>query len=594
MPLRSNAPPPLNNTRRVDDANPKSASKPTPNHQDEPVKVNPNGGLRAIFRNLLSKNGPQFTSFIPSAPPAEDTVNEKSRAIKGSIGYPTFEHSTATEPLNIIILGTSFGGLSCAHHFLDYTVKQMKNPAHKYRLILIGPSTHIYWNIGAPRALVAPGHIKHDDAFIPIEPGFYRHQDADFKIIQAKCIEMNATEKNVTISCLTSEARSRAFDVMPFEAKRHFAETTGNTRSELPEIQTLSYHALLICTGTSANSPLLSLHGPHLETSNALETFHQKLATAKSVMVVGGGTSGVEVAGQMATLLNRRSKSQLLKSRLLFRKDAPAQKTITLLTGGDKLLSEFAGHEIGKPEMCLEAEQMLTSLGVHVVHGKRVLKHEDLFDYKLKGQTRVTLNDANHTKILVDAYVDCTGVKPNSDFAPHGIKDKRGDISTPHVPYPADDDDKIPASHRDDTGAPLKRYDMRVPSAGPLVYAVGDVASYSKNYVLDVYGAIPVVMANLHNDLRIWEFQEASPYDANGDEIAALRAQDEFYVERKKDSQLCPVTRWGGVGVLTGAKLPKIMVHALKGHDYRVCKARFVVVDGGNPYAVPVTSDKYN
>jgi hypothetical protein len=28
------------------------------------------------------------------------------------------------------------------------------------------------------------------------------------------------------------------------------------------------------------------------------------------------------------------------------------------------------------------------------------------------------------------------------------------------------------------------------------------------------------------------------------------------------------------------------MVWALKGHDYRVCKAKMVVVNGGNPYAI--------
>ncbi|CAK4033132.1 Hypothetical predicted protein [Lecanosticta acicola] len=29
------------------------------------------------------------------------------------------------EPLNIVILGASFGGLSCAHHFLDYTIERL-------------------------------------------------------------------------------------------------------------------------------------------------------------------------------------------------------------------------------------------------------------------------------------------------------------------------------------------------------------------------------------------------------------------------------------------------------------------------------------
>jgi hypothetical protein len=33
--------------------------------------------------------------------------------------------------------------------------------------------------------------------------------------------------------------------------------------------------------------------------------------------------------------------------------------------------------------------------------------------------------------------------------------------------------------------------------------------------------------------------------------------------------------------------LPSLMVHKMKGSDYRVRKAARVVVDGGNPYAKP-------
>ena len=72
--------------------------------------------------------------------------------------------------------------------------------------------------------------------------------------------------------------------------------------------ETLPYHALVLATGTSAHSPLLSLHGRHEDTVAALDQFHTGLTTASSVIVVGGGASGVECAGQLATWVNRANK----------------------------------------------------------------------------------------------------------------------------------------------------------------------------------------------------------------------------------------------------------------------------------------------
>lgn len=205
---------------------------------------------------------------------------------------------------------------------------------------------------------------------------------------------------------------------------------------------------------------------------------------------------------------------------------------------------------------------MLTKLGVEVKHNVRVVKAQEWFDQT--GATRIDLSD--DTQIITDVYVACTGVAPNSDYAPSYIKDDRGYILT-------------------------NNSTMRCDLAGDRVYAVGDVASYSQNYVPDVYAAVPVVMHNMLNDLLTYELHLASPYGGNDDRIEQLI--DESYAQRPNDSQLCPITRFGGVGILLGLKLPKVMVHLLKGHDYRVCKAKGVVVDGGNPYAVPVTPGKY-
>lgn len=454
-----------------------------------------------------------------------------------------------TEPLNVIILGASFGGLSCAHYFLDHTIRQLgiTSPAPSYRLIVVAPSTHIYWNIGAPRALVRGGLLKHEDTFIAIEPGFQRHRGLPYTIIQGKAVNVDPTYKTVEIDLFDYEAQRRCSYLLP-ERDRH-GLNPSDPASKLPSKQILPYHALILCTGTSAHSDLLSLHGPHLETANALNRFHAQVTQAKSIVVVGGGTSGVEVAGQLATFLN-------YKRHIPFPVRVKNPKKVILITGGDRCLPGLA------PNYGTQAEKMLRKLGVEVKHNVRVSKAQEWFDQT--GATRVDLSD--ETQIIADVYVACTGVAPNSHYAPPHMKDEHGYITT-------------------------NGKTMRCDTAGERVYSVGDVASYSQNYVPDVYNAVPVVMHNLLNDLLKYELQLASPYGGNDDKIESL--VDETYAQRTKDSQLCPVSRFGGVGILMGMKLPAPMVHVLKGHDYRVCKAKFVVVDGGNPYAAPVPGAKY-
>ncbi|KAI7166180.1 hypothetical protein KC316_g7831 [Hortaea werneckii] len=425
------------------------------------------------------------TSLDASA--GNDTQQRRVSNIKGKT--PT---GLGAEPLNIAILGASFGGLSCAHHFLDYTISKLRttSTAPNYRLIIISPSTHIYWNIGAPRALVGPGLIKHEDAFIPIEPGFHRHRGHQFTIIQGECKTMDKDARTVTVELIGSTAQRRCSQVTKRLSKA--TSPVSPAGSNNPKIQTIAYHALIMC--------------------------------------------------QLATFLN-------YSSHFPVRRRIKNPKKIFLITGSDRCLPLL------KPKVGQKAEKMLKNLGVEIKHNIRVTGVKEEFD--LTGQSKLEFSD--DTEMITDLYIPCTGVGPNSQYAPASIRDARDYILT-------------------------NGETMRVDAAGPRTYCIGDVASYSYNYVLDVYAAVPVVMHNLLNDLIAHELRLASPYGGNQEKIDALT--DEVYVQRHVDSQLCPISRFGGVGILMDKSIPRYMVHRLKGHDYRVCKASNVVVNGGNPYAI--------
>lgn len=185
-------------------------------------------------------------------------------------------------PLNIVVLGASFAGLSVAHGFLDETINRLGKTSVKtvYRLVIISPSSHLYWNIAAPRTLVAPGLIKESDAFIPIEPGFRRHKGKNFVFIQALATSWDREARTVQIEVIGPQAQKRA------------GQMDGSRKSGVQDKYSIPYHALIIATGTSAHSPLLSLHGPHAKTMKALRVNHQHLKEASSIVIAGGGPSG--------------------------------------------------------------------------------------------------------------------------------------------------------------------------------------------------------------------------------------------------------------------------------------------------------------
>ncbi|KAK5133897.1 hypothetical protein LTR08_007126 [Meristemomyces frigidus] len=521
-------------------------------HTHSPPRGRPSRNRRAE-----SMGSQQIKTSLDTAPheePAPTGTTLPDRTSKHSLELRQTESRTArkisrgktptglgAEPLNIVILGASFGGLSCAHHFLDTTINHISKTVTSpgYRLVIVSPSTHLYWNIGAPRALVAPGLVKHEDAFIPIEPGFHRHRGHQFTIIQGECVSMDTSARTVTIELIGSTAQKRCSQINKRSSR---AFTSGSLDANMnAKVQSIPYHALIMCTGSSAHSPLLSLHGPHLNTIGELNTHHAKIAHAKSIVVCGGGCSGVETAGQLATFLN-------YTRRFGVRRKARNPKQIILISGSDRCLPGL------KPKLGERAEKILRKLGVEVKHNIRVLAVKEDFD--LTGNCRLELSD--DTSVIADMYIACTGMSPNSAYAPREMVDEGGYIRT-------------------------NGRTMRVDVAGPRTYSIGDVASYSHNYVLDVYAAVPVVMHNLLNDLVAHELRLASPYGGNDADIEAL--EDKLYVQRPVDSQLCPIDRFGGVGMLMDKCIPAPMVHMLKGHDYKVSKAPMVVVNGGNPYA---------
>ncbi|KJX93816.1 hypothetical protein TI39_contig4250g00004 [Zymoseptoria brevis] len=455
---------------------------------------------------------------------------------------PDVPTGKGAEPHNIIILGNSYAGLACAHRFLDHCIDRLRiTPGSpSYRLIIVGPSTHLYWNISAPRAMVAPGLIKHEDAFINIEEGFHRHRGQLFTHIQGTCTDLDPELRTIEIDLHDFEAQRKCSLLLP-KSEGFDPKTPA---FDIPRIQTLPFHAIILATGTRTPSDLFSLHGPHHETIASLTSIHAQIASAKSIVISGGGPTGVETAGQLATYLNHAS-------HFPFRRKVKSPKTITLISGGSTLLPRMPAAT------SIKAEKLLRKLGVEITHNVQVLHTQPWFDQT--GATKLSLSD--RTSLITDLYIPCTGLKPNSDYIADGwdLKDDSGYILTNST-------------------------DLRCDMAGSRIYALGDVASNTQNNLMDVYTAVPVLMHNLLVDLLVFELEADRPDGGHEARIEMLR-DEEFVQTPEGERMLSPISRWGGVGTWRGWKMPKVMVHLLKGKRYRLGKTGKVVVEGGNPYA---------
>ena len=91
-------------------------------------------------------------------------------------------------------------------------------------------------------------------------------------------------------------------------------------------------------------------------------------------------------------------------------------------------------------------------------------------------------------------------------------------------------------------------------------------------------------MHNLLNDLLRFELQCSE--DENGREEKLADLVDLEYLQREKDSLLCPISRFEGTGTFLGTRMPKLLLHWLKGRDFRLRKAREAVEFGRDPYTM--------
>lgn len=379
----------------------------------------------------------------------------------------------------IVILGGSYGGISIAHHLLKHTLPALKTHG-KYRVVLISASSEILCRPACPRAMISDDMFDQSKLFVGIERAFARYGKNDFAFFRG------------TATAVDHEARTVSVEAM-------------GAGQEI-----VHFHALVVATGASTASPLLSLRVDAKDLRLAWKEFRGALESAKSIVVAGGGPAGIETAAELGEYLHGRAK-------------------ITVVTAGKQILPVL------RPQLAAKAEKMLVSVGVDIIKGVRVEKVDPQGVGTIEALTshaRVSLS--NGEVLEANLYIPATGTKPNSSFIGPSLLTTDGRVNT-------------------DTDT------LRVSAVGPRVYAIGDVSSAGRPAVHNILDAVPVLSRTMKDDLvACAQGRKRGTADPNG----------KVFTPDEGETQLVPIGRRGGVGAMKGWRLPSWAVWLIKGRDY--------------------------
>ena len=378
------------------------------------------------------------------------------------------------------------GGVNVAHYLFRHTIPALRklDSSKEYEVIIVSPSTHFYWKIGAPRALVNKELIPIETIFKPIKDGLLSYSSGKFSHVQGIATALSASQQSVTV--------------------KKFDSST----------ETITYNSLIICTGTTSNSPLWTLQGEHTLSQDALNKLHTVLPNARAIVVAGGGAVGVETSGEIAA--------------------AYPKAKVTLLSGSSGLLERAPVAGTGK-----RAEDALKDLSVEVVHNLRVKSQESAAE----NQVKLTMEDGSTRS--ADLYIDATGGKANTEFVPVEWLNEQKRVKV--------DGDT-----------------MRVKEASN-IYAIGDCADYTNQTYMYTDAAVTPVCSSLGVDVaKTLKGEDCK--ESQGGLLGWLFGSSSALTQKLfkpiKGVMIVPVGRKGGVGSIMGFSAPSFMIYIIKGRTY--------------------------
>jgi NADH dehydrogenase FAD-containing subunit len=172
----------------------------------------------------------------------------------------------------------------------------------------------------------------------------------------------------------------------------------------LEDGQRLKFDYLVLATGSSYPFPAKMASDKVAEAETAVRLVNERVARAKSILLIGAGPVGIELAGEIASLY--------------------PGKPVTLIDPGDRLMPAF------HPKLGERLYAGLKQLGVRVLFGERLVKMPAATNATAPEQppSQIYLTEKG-TQIEADIHFICFGLQLNTQYLSLGnVVDERKQV----------------------------------------------------------------------------------------------------------------------------------------------------------------------
>ncbi|RLN88567.1 hypothetical protein BBJ28_00001180, partial [Nothophytophthora sp. Chile5] len=252
--------------------------------------------------------------LLPSSDAAESKTQPNAQA----------KHRTKSKMTHVVIIGGGPAGIACAQGL----AKQLK-ASDKTEVVVLEKSAYFYHVIGAPRAYVEAEYAN--KMFIPYDDAIPKHAAGYVRVMRAVATGISADRSEVSYRMIGSDDKESA--------------TT----------QTLGFDYLVLAMGSTYTVPIKqdSSNYARSTTEAQLQEVRSQVEKANKILVVGGGSVGCEVAGEI--------------------KAKYPTKTVTILDAQNKLV---ASNNL-RDKFNLYLNLALDKLDVKVILGERLIERLD-------------------------------------------------------------------------------------------------------------------------------------------------------------------------------------------------------------------------
>ncbi|CCE81326.1 Piso0_001224 [Millerozyma farinosa CBS 7064] len=320
----------------------------------------------------------------------------------------------------IVIVGGSYAGVLAAKTIFK------KVDEKNIHVTLISPNAYIYFNVAAPRLVIRPSETER--TLFSIKDILNGYSNSSTSFIQGEVISTKLEEKKLIVK-------------------------TGQKNKWID----IKYQYLIIASGTNLGNDVIQNKFEGKELVSLIHRFNKEIHKAKSIIILGGGPTGVEIAGELGYEFGQC-------------------KNISLLTGKELPLT-IMGEKKARI-----ADSKLKNLNVKVTNAVKYKEIQKLSN----GESQVLLEDGGVIK--ADLVINTTICNPNTRFLDEGFLDSKGYLKT-------------------DACFTLEDY--------PEVIGLGDVLSIGGRSLIDLYHyQLPIFEKYIEKNYMGKSWVRLSPYES--------------------------------------------------------------------------------